>query len=234
MGQEAEPNSQVEKSKWFNRLDEAYGLLCLSISSDILFHVESASSPNEVRTKLEGLFGKQDVLRGHQLENEIIRLSPSDFDTIQDIFKIFKFLLKHLKACGIDKKEDQLILSILSKLGPNYSVFVSTFFATKSAIGSTWKMPSLDEFAASLTDEQDKLVQMGTLKASNAHALAAKMVRNTSSSSKHKGKKYQSKEEDSTSMQDTLDSEDGKPKKGKVVCSYCKKPNHGEDVCMKK
>ena len=35
-------------------------------------------------------------------------------------------------------------------------------------------------------------------------------------------------------MQDTSDSEDGKPKKGKVVCSYCKKPNHGEDVCMKK
>ena len=83
MGQEAEPNSQVEKSKWFNKLDEEYGLLCLSISSDLLFHVESSSSPNEVWTKLERLFGKQDVLRGHQLENEIIRLSPSDFDTIQ-------------------------------------------------------------------------------------------------------------------------------------------------------
>ena len=95
-------------------------------------------------------------------------------------------------------------------------------------------MPSLDEFAASLTHEQDKLVQMGTLKASNAHALAAKMGRKTSRNSKHKGKKYQSKEEDSASMQDTSDSEDGKPKKGKVVCSYCKKPNHGEDVCMKK
>ena len=95
-------------------------------------------------------------------------------------------------------------------------------------------MPSIDEFGASLTHEQDKIVQMGTLKAPNAHALATKVGRNTSSSSKHKGKKYQAKEEDSTSMQETSNSEDGKPKKGKVVCSYCNKPNHGEDICMKK
>ena len=31
MGTEVEPNSTVEKSKYFNRLDEAYALLCLSI-----------------------------------------------------------------------------------------------------------------------------------------------------------------------------------------------------------
>jgi len=139
----------------------------------------------------------------------------------------------HLKACGIDKREDLLILCILSRLDPNYWVFVSTFFATRPTIGSTWKMPFSDEFAASLTHEQNNIVQMGTLKASNAHALVANVGRKTRSSSKHKGKKYQSKEEDSASMQETSDSEDEKPKKGKVVCSYCKKPNHGEDVCMK-
>ena len=32
MGTEVEPNSDVEKAKYFNRLDEAFGLLCLSIS----------------------------------------------------------------------------------------------------------------------------------------------------------------------------------------------------------
>ena len=31
MGTEVEPNSAVEKENYFNRLDEAYGLLCLSI-----------------------------------------------------------------------------------------------------------------------------------------------------------------------------------------------------------
>ena len=35
-------------------------------------------------------------------------------------------------------------------------------------------------------------------------------------------------------MHETSNYEDGKPKQGKVVCSYCKKPNHGEDICMKK
>ena len=34
---EAEPNAAAEKIKWHNRRDEAYGLLCLSISRDLLF-----------------------------------------------------------------------------------------------------------------------------------------------------------------------------------------------------
>ena len=33
-GTEVEPNSFVEKSKFFNRLDEAFGMGCLSISRD--------------------------------------------------------------------------------------------------------------------------------------------------------------------------------------------------------
>ena len=37
MATEAEPNAVAEKIKWHNRRDEAYGLLCLSISKDLLF-----------------------------------------------------------------------------------------------------------------------------------------------------------------------------------------------------
>ena len=48
MGTENEPNYVVEKSKYFNRLDEASEMLCLSISRDLLFHVYSITSPNEV------------------------------------------------------------------------------------------------------------------------------------------------------------------------------------------
>ena len=67
MGTEMEPNFAVEKSKYFNRLDEAYGLLFLSISREILFHIDSLKTPNEVCVKLETLFGKIDELRGHQI-----------------------------------------------------------------------------------------------------------------------------------------------------------------------
>ena len=65
MGTEVEPNFVVEKAKYFNRLDEAYGLLCLSISRDILFHIDSLTTQNEVWVKLETLFGKIVELRGH-------------------------------------------------------------------------------------------------------------------------------------------------------------------------
>ena len=48
MGIEVEPNSAIEKYKYLNRLDEAYGLLCLSISREILFHIDSLTTLNEV------------------------------------------------------------------------------------------------------------------------------------------------------------------------------------------
>ena len=48
MGREVEPNSTVEESKYLNRLDEAFGLLCLNISREIMFHIDSLTTPNEV------------------------------------------------------------------------------------------------------------------------------------------------------------------------------------------
>ena len=59
-----------------------------------------------------------------------------------------------------------------SKLGPDYSIFVSTFYATKLTT-QTWKMPSLADFMESLTQEQD-MVMMGTIKPSKDQALVAR------------------------------------------------------------
>ena len=56
MATEAEPNASAKKIKWHNKRDEAYGLLCLSISRDLLFHLNSLTSPNEVWEKLEDIF----------------------------------------------------------------------------------------------------------------------------------------------------------------------------------
>ena len=47
MGTEVEPKSVVEKAKYFNRLVEAFGLLCLSILREILFQIENLKTPNE-------------------------------------------------------------------------------------------------------------------------------------------------------------------------------------------
>ena len=116
-------NFFVEKAKWNNRLDQAYGFLFLSIYTDILFHLDGLTTPNQAWTQLESLFGVQDELRAHQLEIELFSLSPSNFESLEGFFTKFKSLVLMLKQCGIEKEDDQLILSILSKLVPDYSVF---------------------------------------------------------------------------------------------------------------
>jgi len=48
MGLETKPAKDEDKPKWFNKCDEAYGTLCLSISPDLLFHIKSLNSPNKI------------------------------------------------------------------------------------------------------------------------------------------------------------------------------------------
>ena len=80
-----------------NKMNESYGMLCLSlISLEILFHIDGLTTPNQVWTKLETLFGKKYDLRGHQLKNELISLIPSSFKTIEGLTK-FKSLFILLK-----------------------------------------------------------------------------------------------------------------------------------------
>ena len=152
IGTETEPNFVVEKAKYFNRIDEAFDILFLDISREIIFHIEILGTPNEFWVKFEWLFGKADEMRGHQLENELISLSPTHYKTIEYLFTKFKVILLQLKKCGIDNKYDHLILSILSKLWPKYSVYVLTFHSSKLTTRN-WKMHALVDFMESLTQE---------------------------------------------------------------------------------
>jgi 3-dehydroquinate synthase class II len=107
------------------------------------------------------------------LEVELLTLDPKSFDNIQDFFTKFKDLLSQLKACEVDKskEEKQMVLTILSKIAPELSVFISTFHSVIFASGATWKMPSLEDFIESLTQEQTKLINMGSIKGPRVHAL---------------------------------------------------------------
>ena len=90
METEADPNAAADKIKWYNRRDEAYGLLCLSISRDLLFHLDGLTSPNEVWEKFVEIFCKTDEMRGHQIENELISLSPTASNPCNSIFPSLK------------------------------------------------------------------------------------------------------------------------------------------------
>ena len=66
METEVDTNATVEKIKRNNSRDEAYGVLCLSISRDLLFHINGLKSPNEVWDNIVEIFGNIDEMRGHQ------------------------------------------------------------------------------------------------------------------------------------------------------------------------
>jgi hypothetical protein len=72
-------------------------------------------------------------MRGHMLEVEFLTLDPKTFDDIQYFFTKYKDLLSQLKACGVDKskEEKQMVLTILSKLGLEYLVFLSKFHSVR-------------------------------------------------------------------------------------------------------
>jgi len=126
-------------------------------------------------------------MRVHQLENEIISLSPTHFRKLQEYFTNFKSLFIELDSCGVKKEEDQLIISILLKLGHEYSVFVSSFQAYKLT-QENWKMPPLNEFTTKLTQEKDKLFQMGAINYSKNQALAATNAPKSIARDEQKGK----------------------------------------------
>jgi hypothetical protein len=107
MDTETEPTSTIEKSKYLNRMDEAFGTICSLISLEILFHISSCKTPNEAWTTMEGIFDKQDEMRGHLLEVELLTLDPKTFDNLQYFFTKYKDLLLQLKACGVDKSKEE-------------------------------------------------------------------------------------------------------------------------------
>ena len=109
-------------------------------------------------------------MRVYQLENELMSLHPSNFETLNEFFTKFKHTILLLKKYKLEKEDDQIILTILSKLGADYSVFVSTFRAGKLTTPG-WKMPTLNAFIEYLTSEHDKLIQMGIIISSHDHAL---------------------------------------------------------------
>ena len=86
---ETKPTDDDKKIKWENRCDEACGLIGMSISTDLRFHISGIDELDKAWEKMESMFGKHNEIRGHQLKNELISFNLSDFSYIQD------YLSKH-------------------------------------------------------------------------------------------------------------------------------------------
>ena len=99
-------------------------------------------------------------------------------------------------------------------------------------------MPKLPEFMESLTQEQDKLVMMGTIKPSREQDLVSRDSR-VDSKGKKKSKKPPDQKRDKSKYQEdpsgSKKSFQKKKNKGEMrKCAYCSKGYHLESSCMKK
>jgi hypothetical protein len=144
--------------------DQARSLIGMSISLDLIFHLDGEDSPVKAWEKLNNFFGIKNEIQAFQPKNELLTLDPSNFSSIEDYLFKFKTLKLLLEGCNVSKEEDPLIYGILSKLPPAYSIFVSTFHSTREALlnaGTKYKTPSLDTFYDSLVREQEKILHLG-------------------------------------------------------------------------
>jgi hypothetical protein len=57
------PTDDDKKLKWANRSNEAHGLIGMSISPDLRFHLKEIDDPEEAWDNIESVFGKLNIVR---------------------------------------------------------------------------------------------------------------------------------------------------------------------------
>ena len=92
-GQETKPSDDDKVSKWENKQDQAQGLIGMSIAQDLRFHILDIDTPHEALDKLNIVFGIQNQIKAHQLENELLTLDPNNLSSIEDFLSKFKTLI---------------------------------------------------------------------------------------------------------------------------------------------
>ena len=123
------------------------------------------------------------------------------------------------------------MLSILRKINSKYYVFVSIFHSKSDAFFG-WKIHSLDSFAESLIQEQEKLIWMGIIQTSKDKALPV----TDSTKAQVKWKEPIEIDSNPKENQKTFEGPSGSRKKKqfeKKMCPYCMRGFHLEYSCMK-
>ena len=250
LGTKAAPDGDEKKDKWENKNDQACGLIGMSISPDLKFHLDREDSLVKAWEKLNSVFGIKNEIWAFQLENGLLTLDPSNFPSIEDYLSKFKTLKLLLEGCNVSKEEDPLIYGILAKLPPTYLVFVSTFHSTREAllnVGQQYKTPSLDTFCDSLVREQEKLLHLGLVKTRNISnkSLVSQQPQGFKNPKKQYPKRNGSKpnnkglkNDKSTHPNENVAHHNDKANKnkGKKIykhCNFCDHDGHKESKCFK-
>jgi hypothetical protein len=241
LGKEIALTDDDKKAKWDNRNDEARGLIGMSISLDLRYHLQGIDDPKETWNTIKSMFSKLNIIRAQQLENQILTLSPSDFSCLGDYLSKFKTLKILCEECKIVMEEQRCIYLILSKLGSAYSVFVSTFYAMKEALGKSYVKPTLQSFCASLIREEDKLLQLGVIKTvGTSNKVLVAQQKDKPKYPKKQHPHYNNKQPKGPKPAQTASAPNGdkgekyKSKNTNRHCNFCNKDGHDESKCFKK
>jgi hypothetical protein len=62
LAKELEPIDDENKVKWANKNDESCGLIKMSISHDLRFHLQEINDLDDAWEKIETVFGKQNII----------------------------------------------------------------------------------------------------------------------------------------------------------------------------
>jgi hypothetical protein len=62
LGKEKALIDDYKKAKWDNRSDKEHGLIIISISPDLRYHLQEIDDPEEDWVKIESLFGKLNII----------------------------------------------------------------------------------------------------------------------------------------------------------------------------
>ena len=81
----------------------------MSIAQDLRFHIQEIDTPDAAMKKLNIVFGIQNEIRAHQLENELLTLDPNNLSSIEDFLSKFKTSRLILEGCKVKKEDGSLI-----------------------------------------------------------------------------------------------------------------------------
>ena len=90
-------------------------------------------------------------------------------------------------------------------------------------------MPTHNSFIESLTQEHDKLIQMGIIRSSRDQALVAGGPKVANDKGKQKDESHVEKEQSKEPLGSKRSKKNGK---GKTLCSYCGRGFHPESTCI--
>jgi hypothetical protein len=63
LGKEKAPTVADKKATWDNRNDKAHGLIRISISLDLRYHLQDIDDPKKSWDTIESMFGKLNIIR---------------------------------------------------------------------------------------------------------------------------------------------------------------------------